>query len=125
MNGQGGPPSEALVALNADGIVVVDEAGVCLFCNPSAALLFGRDAADLLGREIGLALGAPDGSEIELITAGEPRTVELLAPLSFIVAAWLMGFLAERRWELVQAVSAKSSRPISILRISEVPAPIS
>ena len=76
--GLGRASLEALIAFNADGIIVVDESGTCQFCNPAAEELLGRPAEALLGQQVGLALGAPDGSEIELLgTDGDMTTVEL------------------------------------------------
>jgi diguanylate cyclase (GGDEF)-like protein len=78
--GSGGSPVEALISLTRDAMVVVNGDGVCLFANPAAEMLLGKPGEMLVGREIGLPLGAPDGSEVEMSAAdGSWRTAELRA----------------------------------------------
>ncbi len=66
---------DKLVQLNADGIMVVDQQGVILFINPSAAGMFGRTETELLGEHFGYPLTPGDSTEIELITENHCRMV--------------------------------------------------
>jgi signal transduction histidine kinase/CheY-like chemotaxis protein len=71
-----------LIEKNADGIIVVDEAGAVLFANPAAEQLFARPAETLIGSPIGIpfllgetteiAVRRPDGGQIDV----EVRVVE-------------------------------------------------
>ena len=80
------PDLRAIVEMNADGIVIVDEAGIIRFTNPAAATLFGRDAALLAGAEFGFPL-----------TVGEPAEVQIVRPGGELVTAELRA--ARIRWE--------------------------
>ena len=71
-----------LIEKNADGILVVDEAGSVLFANPAAEELFARPVEALIGFPIGIptlvgetteiAVRRPDGSQVDV----EVRVVE-------------------------------------------------
>jgi len=50
----------------ADGMVIVDGAGIIRFLNPAAELLFGRSGKELLGTPFGFPAAAGDRSEIEI-----------------------------------------------------------
>ncbi len=64
----------------ADGVLVVDRAGVIRFVNPAAAALFGRAAHELHGQPLGFPVLAGDSTEIELLRSGGGQvTVELRA----------------------------------------------
>ncbi|MGY3446272.1 MULTISPECIES: response regulator [unclassified Bradyrhizobium] len=71
-----------LIEKNADGIIVVDEAGFVLFANPAAERLFGQPSLALIGSPIGLPIVAGEMSEIAIHQPGgglvdaEIRTVE-------------------------------------------------
>jgi signal transduction histidine kinase/CheY-like chemotaxis protein len=71
-----------LIEKNADGIIVVDEAGLVLFANPAAERLFGQPSNALIGSPIGLPIVVGDMSEIAIHQPGgglvdaEIRTVE-------------------------------------------------
>jgi signal transduction histidine kinase/CheY-like chemotaxis protein len=54
----------SLLDKNADGMVVVDESGVVLFCNGAAAEIFGREAARLAGSPIGIPMAVGERTEI-------------------------------------------------------------
>src|SRR3712207_1380233 len=66
----------------ADGIVIVDSAGVIRFANPSAEALFGRPFESLIGTTFGFPLVTGETTEIEVVRPGgelvsaELRTVE-------------------------------------------------
>jgi len=59
--------SRELVDRSADGIVVLDAAGVIQFANPAAARLTGRAVDDLIGLHFGLPAFAGGVSELDLI----------------------------------------------------------
>lgn len=71
-----------LIEKNADGIIVVDEAGLVLFVNPAAERLFGQSASALIGSPIGLPMVVGDKSEIAIhqpqggLVDAEIRTVK-------------------------------------------------
>ncbi|QAU46804.1 response regulator [Bradyrhizobium guangzhouense] len=73
-----------LIEKNADGIIVVDEAGLVLFANPAAERLFGQRSSDLIGSPIGLPIVVDEMSEIAIHQPGgglvdaEIRTVETI-----------------------------------------------
>src|SRR5690606_1797955 len=56
----------SLVVDNADAMLVLDEAGVVRFANPSAERLLSCSAAELLGRKLALSLGGGETREVEL-----------------------------------------------------------
>jgi signal transduction histidine kinase len=67
-----------VVSAVADGIVVVDPAGVVIFANPAAEDLFGRPLEELIYAEFGFPLGAGETTEIELLVpGGMSRVVEM------------------------------------------------
>src|SRR4029079_243078 len=67
-----------VVSAVADGIVVVDPAGVVIFANPAAEDLFGRPLQELIYAEFGFPLGAGETTEIELLVpGGMSRVVEM------------------------------------------------
>ncbi len=59
-----------LVEKNADGIIVVDEAGTVLFVNPAAEEVFGRPARFLVGSPIGIPFVSGEISEIAIHRPG-------------------------------------------------------
>ncbi|WP_194475622.1 response regulator [Bradyrhizobium sp. CCBAU 53338] len=71
-----------LIEKNADGIIVVDGAGLVLFANPAAERLFGQPSNALIGSPIGLPIVVDEMSEIAIHQPGgglvdaEIRTVE-------------------------------------------------
>lgn len=72
----GGDVLRQFVAAVAGGLVVVDESGVVLLGNTTAAMLFGR--ADLVGEELGFPLAPNEVTEVEvLFEPGTTRPVEL------------------------------------------------
>lgn len=56
-----------LVALIADGVVIVDAHGKISFVNPAAEELLGRRGRDLVGSYFGFPLVAGDATEIEIV----------------------------------------------------------
>jgi PAS domain S-box-containing protein len=68
----------AIVERLADGILVVDGAGVIRFANPAAEHLFGRSARDLVGTELGFPVLTQETAEVEVVRpGGETVTAEL------------------------------------------------
>jgi len=62
----------------ADGIVLVDSAGVIRFANPAAEILFGREASSLVGDLFGFPLVVGDTAELDIVRPNdEPAIVEL------------------------------------------------
>lgn len=59
-----------IVACVADGVLVVDDAGLIRFANPAAGALFGRDEDDLIGTEFGFPIAAEDRTEIDIVRRG-------------------------------------------------------
>lgn len=63
---------------HADGIVLVDSAGVIRFVNPAAEILFGREANSLVGEMFGFPLVVGDTAELDMVRPNdEPAAVEL------------------------------------------------
>jgi signal transduction histidine kinase len=78
------PEFDLLIEKNADGIVVIDEAGIVLFANPAAEQMFGRPLTQLVGSPIGVPITAREATEISLLRPGgdtieaEMRIVETI-----------------------------------------------
>ena len=69
---------DKLVALNSDGIMVVDLEGTILFINPAAAQMLGRTRSELIGEQFGYPLTPGESTEIELLSGnGGIKVVEL------------------------------------------------
>ena len=67
-----------VVSAVADGIVVVDTAGVVRYGNPAAQELFGRPQEDLVGVELGFPVSPGETTEIDLLLPdGGSRVVEM------------------------------------------------
>ncbi len=68
-----------------EGLLVVDAAGLIVFCNRAAAALFGTTADDLSGREFGFPYAhAAEPAAIEIFTGGQPKFMEMAAaPVSW------------------------------------------
>jgi PAS domain-containing protein len=119
-----------LIEKNADGIIVVDEAGLVLFANPAAERLFGQPSNALIGSPIGLPIVVGDMSEIAIHQPGgglvdaEIRTVETswgrrparLASIRDVrnVAPWKTACVTPRRWR-PSGVLRQASRTTSTI----------
>ncbi len=90
-----------LVEKNADGIIVVDDAGTVLFANPAAERIFGRSSSSLVGSPIGVPLVTGDTSEITIHRPGSER-VE--AEIRVVETTW------ERRPALLASLRDISQR---------------
>lgn len=79
--GEGGERSgdtlREVVGALADGILVVDLTGKIRFANPTACALFGRPLRDLVGTEFGFPVTPGSATEIALLVAGVPLSVEM------------------------------------------------
>lgn len=76
----------AIIESLADGIVVVDRAGVIRFANPAAARLFTRSPETLLGTELGTPLTAGETTEMEIVRRGGGELVH--AELRVVETEW-------------------------------------
>ena len=74
-----------LVEKNADGIIVVDEAGIVLFANPAAEEIFGRPTRLLVGSPIGIPFVAGDITEIAIF---RPRGDQIDAEIRVVETTW-------------------------------------
>lgn len=77
----------------ADGILIVDSAGVIRFANPAAENLFGRSEAELVGTELGFPVVAGDTAEIEVF---RPGGATVTAELRIVDTEWTQGGAAAR-----------------------------
>jgi signal transduction histidine kinase len=69
-----------IIEKNADGIFVVNHAGIVLFVNPAAEVLFGRTAEALLGQSFGFPIETGKTKDLEILReGGEIRTAEMNA----------------------------------------------
>ena len=74
----------ALIDRNADGMLIIDEAGIIRFANPAAADVFRRPPASLVGQDFGFPLATGDKTEIDLLlpeadsATAEMRVAEVL-----------------------------------------------
>lgn len=75
----------SIVRTIADGVVVVDHAGITRFVNPAAEHLFGRPAADLIGHEFGFPIVNGETAELELL---HPVRGPVKAELRVTAATW-------------------------------------
>ena len=66
-----------VIERNADAIVVVDAAGLIRFTNDVATEMFGGTRAGLLGTPFGFPLVADKTTELDLLSDGHPRVVEM------------------------------------------------
>jgi signal transduction histidine kinase/CheY-like chemotaxis protein len=80
-------PSEItfLVEKNADGILVVDDAGVVLFANPAAERVFGRPSAELVGTAVGIP--AIDGETADIVVL-RPGGEKIEAEIRVVQTRW-------------------------------------
>ena len=67
----------SIVERLADGIVIVDAAGVIRFANPAAQELFGRHHRQLVGTSLGFPVVTGESTEVEVVRAGGTITAEL------------------------------------------------
>jgi signal transduction histidine kinase len=66
-----------VIERNADAILVVDEEGMVCFANPMAERLFARDDIELVGTAIGFPIVAGETTELDVVSQGAPRVVEM------------------------------------------------
>lgn len=64
-----------LVALIADGVVVIDTEGRVRLVNPAAEELLGRKGRDLVGQVFGFPVAADEATEIEIVRRNSPPVV--------------------------------------------------
>jgi signal transduction histidine kinase len=64
----------------ADGVIIVDGAGIVRFANPAAERMLARPASELVGQLFGFPLVAGETTELDVIRAGgSPLVVEMRA----------------------------------------------
>lgn len=66
-----------VIERNADAIVVVDGEGIVRYANPMAERLFGRAGHELVGTAIGFPIVAGETTELDVVSQGAPRVVEM------------------------------------------------
>ena len=66
-----------VIERNADAIVVVDGEGIVQYANPMAERLFARAGEELAGTAIGFPIVAGETTELDVISQGAPRVVEM------------------------------------------------
>src|SRR5688500_11176137 len=76
----------AIIESLADGIVIVDQAGVIRFANPAAARLFTRTPEALVGTPLGTPLTAGETTEMEIVRRGGGEVV--YAELRVVDTEW-------------------------------------
>ena len=65
----------ALIAKNADAIVVVSLHGVIRFVNPAAEVMFGRELDTLVGTSFGCPIVGAGRTEVYILRPGGPATI--------------------------------------------------
>ncbi len=85
-----------VISRSADGILIVDEAGVVRFANPATESLFGRAADELAGVAFGFPVVAGETTEIDIISKGGRAAV---AEMRVVETRWEgeMAYLASLR----------------------------
>jgi PAS domain S-box-containing protein len=72
------PLCEVLVTHISEAAIIVDEAGIICFANPSAQKLFGED--DLIGTTFGIPVASEKACEIKIVSSNlSPLTAEMRA----------------------------------------------
>jgi signal transduction histidine kinase len=66
-----------IVEHNADAILVVDEDGVIRFANPVARSMFAGRREELVGTHFGFPLVSGETTELDMVSGGVPRSVEM------------------------------------------------
>lgn len=87
-----------IIETNADGILIVDKAGMVCYLNPAAQALWGRDADSLLGTHLGL-----------LIVAGEKTELDIMRPDGSVIVAEMR--VVDSQWE---------SKPVHLASLRDV-----
>jgi PAS domain S-box-containing protein len=66
-----------VIERNADAIIVVDHEGVVRFANPAAATMFTTTRSELVGTHFGFPIVADETTELDIVSSGTPRVVEM------------------------------------------------
>jgi signal transduction histidine kinase len=108
-----------LIEANADGLIVLDRAGMARFANPAAEILLGRGEKELVGQQLGLLLESERAAEIELRSRdGQLRVAEVrIAPVNWdgepAFLASLRDVTERKRGERTTSRSAESFRALA------------
>jgi len=70
-----------IIELNPDGMLLVDQDGIVVFCNPAAEALFGKPSGALLGQPLGFPLTTERPIQLTLPAGGRNKQVELRSVL--------------------------------------------
>lgn len=65
---------EALLSVNPEAVVVIDQGGVVKLANDAALRLFGKDHAELVDKDFGLPVMVGKVSEVQFLSCGESHT---------------------------------------------------
>ncbi|MDP5018865.1 MAG: PAS domain-containing protein, partial [Dolichospermum sp.] len=74
-----------LISHNADGIMVVDIAGIVRFVNPAAELMFNRSKSELMGNLCGFPVLMGDKTEVNIISINGKN---LIAEMRIVNIQW-------------------------------------
>ena len=67
-----------IIECDADGLVVLDQAGIAHFVNPAAERILGRAGPDVLGRLFGFPILVGETTELDIVSpSGETKVVEM------------------------------------------------
>jgi len=106
-----------IIEMTADAILVLDEDGNVLMCNPAASRMFGRPFDDMVGKPLGAPLQLEYTTEIDiLLPTREVRTAEMqVVEIKFDSRR---AFLADLR-DITERQQAERERRELIARLSQ------
>lgn len=106
-----------IIEMTADAILVLDEDGTVLMCNPAASRMFGRPFDDMVGKPLGAPLQLEYTTEIDiLLPTREVRTAEMqVVEIKFDSRR---AFLADLR-DITERQQAERERRELIARLSQ------
>lgn len=78
-------PFDKFILQNADGMMVVDQAGIIRFVNPAAEILFGRSTGELIGQLFGFPVVSGEITELDIIRRDEQH---IIAEMRVVETEW-------------------------------------